>query len=83
MVQSRLDIVQRCCSGDPYHNLANAIIVMAADDYIRAIKSKDILRQREIESFFYSDWYQVLTNVDPFELVESLKETCKRRKAVC
>ena len=55
MVQSRLDIVQRCCSGDPYHNLANAIIVMAADDYIRAIKSKDILRQREIESFFYSD----------------------------
>ena len=56
---------------------------MAADDYIRAIKSKDILRQREIESFFYSDWYQVLTNVDPFELVESLKETCKRRKAVC
>lgn len=68
-----------------YENLANAIMVQAVEDYREAltliqddsIDEKDYkAAQRtiqECESFFRSDYYRVLTDVDGEFLIKSLQ----------
>lgn len=70
--------------GSGYDALSNAIIKLAAQDYIRALKSlkrnsrSRVARQEkeEIEYFFQSAWYACLTNVDGEYLIQRLKEAC-------
>lgn len=65
-----------------YESLANAIILQAVRDYRMALKSlKATPRNRtaqaekkEIERFFRSQWFSVLTSVDGEMLIRSLKE---------
>ena len=64
-----------------YEDLANAIILQAVKDYRMALKSlKANPRNRtamadkdEIERFFRSDWFSVLTSVDGEMLIRSLQ----------
>lgn len=64
-----------------YENLANAIILQAVKDYRMALKSlKANPRNRtamadkdEIERFFRSGWFSVLTSVDGEMLIRSLQ----------
>lgn len=64
-----------------YENMANAIILQAARDYRMALKSlKANPRNRtamtdkeEIERFFRSGWFSVLTSVDGEVLIRSLQ----------
>lgn len=64
-----------------YENLANAIILQAAKDYRMVLKSlKANPRSRtakadkdEIERFFRSGWFSVLTSVDGEMLIRSLQ----------
>ena len=65
-----------------YQDLANAIIVKASDDYQIAIKKRVSLpaskywreKAAGLERFFRSDWYAMLTDVDPEYLIKNLKE---------
>ena len=68
--------------GDCYHNLANAIIVQAVNDYRKA---RYILKRyprqeaaqrtvEEVERFFLSDWFRCLTTVDGTNLMRKLRE---------
>lgn len=67
---------------DPYQNLANAIVAQAAQDYLSALKRlKKNPRNRtamdeamQLEKFFHSGWYGVLTGVDPDYLIRKLRE---------
>ena len=67
---------------DPYQNLANAIVAQAAEDYLSALKKlKKNPRNRmamdeamQLEKFFHSGWYGVLTGVDPDYLIRKLRE---------
>jgi len=67
---------------EAYENLANAIIESAVQDYKWALihlkKHPDSrLAQEEVrrqEKFFYSEWFEVLTNLDPSYLIRKLKE---------
>ena len=64
-----------------YENLANAIILQAVRDYRMALKSlRANPRNRsaqadkdEIERFFRSGWFSVLTSVDGEMLIRSLQ----------
>ena len=56
---------------DPYENLANAIILQAVKDY-RLTDNKSELE--EIERFFHSDWFSVLTSLDPDLLIQKLRK---------
>ncbi|MBQ7558274.1 MAG: hypothetical protein IJT00_09455 [Lachnospiraceae bacterium] len=67
---------------EAYENLANAIIKLAADDYKSALirlkrhpdsesAKRDVERQ---EKFFYSEWFEVLTDLDPSYLIRRMKE---------
>ena len=68
--------------GDPYENLANAVIAQAAEDYRRLLKrakknpaNREALDEAlQIERFFRSGWYQRLTNVDGEFLIRKLQE---------
>jgi hypothetical protein len=67
---------------DPYQNLANAIVAQAAQDYLSALKKlKKNPRNRmamdeamQLEKFFHSGWYEILTEVDPDYLIRKLRE---------
>ena len=56
---------------NPYENLANAIVLQAVKDYRL---SDDEAELAEIERFFRSDWFGVLTDVDPEYLIRRLRK---------
>lgn len=59
---------------NPYENLANAIIIQAANDYLHAIEPTEIT---SIEKFFRSEYFSALTSVDPERLIKRLQEERK------
>ncbi len=67
---------------DPYHELANAVVKLAADDYRRALKAikrnpnsrHSMSAAMEYENFFKSRWFEVLTEIDGEWLMERLRE---------
>ena len=56
---------------DPYQGLANAIVLQAVKDYRLHDNEQELAR---IERFFRSDWFSVLTNVDPKILITKLRK---------
>lgn len=59
---------------DPYINLANAIVSIAADDFRTALEENNIDLQKSLEQFFYSSWYSILTKIEPDVILERIKE---------
>lgn len=55
----------------PYENLANAVIMQAVRDY-RKCQNPGILQ--ELEQFFLSDWFMMLTKVDGTMILERLRK---------
>ena len=56
---------------NPYENLANAIFLQAATDYRL---TDDEQQLQEIERFFRSGWFGVLSKVDPEFLIKELRK---------
>jgi hypothetical protein len=56
---------------DPYENLANAIILRAVEDYRLTDNEKEL---EKIEAFFRSDWFAILTRLDPDLLIKKLRK---------
>ena len=54
---------------NPYERLAHAIIVKAAKDYIKA---KSEITREGIRDFFRSDFFKVLTTLNPEMLIRKL-----------
>jgi len=70
-------------SEDPYQNLANAIVCVAADDYRTALKKGDKALLFSLQRFFNSAWCGVLTTIDTNRLMDALhKEHEGRLSAV-
>ena len=63
---------------EQYQELANGIIVQAVKDWRRAIRRRSTIYGRalaeEIEDFFLSEWFSVLTNLDGTWLLKKLRE---------
>ncbi|WP_138203666.1 hypothetical protein [Haloimpatiens lingqiaonensis] len=67
---------------DKYEDLANAIVITAVKDYRDVLKklkkhpNSSYLQhtKNEIERFFRSKWYSVLTDIDPEFLIKKLNE---------
>lgn len=65
-----------------FEDLANAIILQAADDYRIAYRQANVLSNgkssqkdcRELERFFRSKWYRILTDVDGEYLIKVLRK---------
>ena len=65
---------------DPYENLANAIVLSAANEYRDALKklargrrNSDAERTKaECLRFFRSGWFGILTSLDPEVLIDKL-----------
>ena len=62
-----------------YEMLAVAIVVQAYDDYKKALKRKDRKEIKSIETFFYSDFYSLLTSIEPSYLINSAKREVRKK----
>ena len=62
---------------DGYKELANAIILQAVKDYRKALKYDERGRKREIERFFRSEYFTVLTNISGEMLIRKLRAEVK------
>lgn len=57
---------------NPYEELANAIILQAVKDYRLTDDEREL---QEIERFFRSGWFGVLSKVDPEFLIKELRKS--------
>ena len=67
---------------DPYQELANAIIVSASKDYMRAYKKYlrtglDYGKVTKEERFFFTDWFNTLSDANPDYLVSAMRKKCE------
>ena len=75
---------------DPYERLANAIVLQAVADYRAALKkvkhnpgSKDAIHEAlQLEKFFRSQWYEMLTKVDGEYLIRRLQEEIRQSESI-
>lgn len=65
--------------GDPYQNLANAIVCVAADDYRTALKQGDKPLMDSLQRFFRSSWCGVLTGINTERLMTALHREYRDR----
>lgn len=73
---------------DPYERLANGIVLQAVADYRAALKAikrnpgnkEKISEALQIEKFFRSPWYQMLTKVDGEYLIRKLQAEARKSK---
>ena len=71
---------------EPYENLANAIVVQACNDYRAALGGTGYDYKpasaclKELEKFFRSSYYRMLTKVKGEYLMERLKEEHREKK---
>lgn len=73
---------------DNYQNLANAIVLSAVTDYRKALHilflyPKDKVaksEKKQIEQFFRSGYYKLLTSVDGEMLISKLNEEVKNKE---
>ena len=71
---------------DAFEKLANAIILQAVKDYRFALKrlakhprnDSALYTKREVECFFHSGLFNVLTSLNPDMLIEQLQEEVVR-----
>ena len=75
---------------DPYERLANAIVLQAVSDYRVALKKikahpknrEAISEALEIEKFFRSGWYSILTDVDGEYLTRRLQDEIRQSESI-
>ena len=75
---------------DPYERLANAIVLQAVSDYRVALKKikahpknrEAISEALEIEKFFRSGWYSILTDVDGEYLIRRLQDEVRQSESI-
>ena len=75
---------------DPYERLANAIVMQAVSDYRVALKKikahpknrEAINEALEIEKFFRSGWYSILTDVDGEYLIRRLQDEIRQSESI-
>ena len=75
---------------DPYERLANAIVLQAVSDYRVALKKikahpknrEAISEALEIEKFFRSGWYGILTDVDGEYLIRRLQDEIRQSESI-
>ena len=74
---------------NPWENLATSIVIQAADDYRDALKTikhyrsgrrleEAITMKASCESFFKSDYAQLLTTIDPVSIMEHIQREVAR-----
>lgn len=64
-----------------YEELANAIIIQATNDYrglLTDLKPTATVNVCELERFFKSEWFKLLTAVDGIRLMTAIRKECVR-----
>ena len=59
---------------NPYIELANAIVFQAALDYRDSFEYGNRREKHNLEKFFRSDWYDLLTDLDGEAIIEGIQK---------
>lgn len=72
----------RLANLDKYKNLACAIVKVAADDYVSAVRQKKANEAKRIERFFRSDEFLLFTSgkIDPEYIAKFLRNMARHGK---
>lgn len=78
-------------TGDPYRDLATAIVLQAVEDYRKALQKiqeskHDIdakIEADKIEKFFHSEWFEALSPLDGQYLLEQLQKEIQDMTKKC
>ena len=66
---------------EPYEELANAVILQAIKDYRQLWNfNRNSYAKKELIKFFYSQWYSILTRLDPEYLIEELEKEANAKR---
>lgn len=71
MKPGQIDMRNDIESPDPWQNLAHAIVLQAVADYRMTQNQRDL---EALERFFRSDWFSMLTKLDPQYLISELRK---------
>lgn len=71
----------------PYENLANGIVLRAVEDYRDALRDLRVnpgyplalCTVSDVEQFFRSGWFSILTSLDGVVLMEKLQKECNAK----
>ena len=80
--------MRRVTEKEAYENLANAIILTHVKDYKRALKHlmrspKSTIAVRAVEEgerFIRSEWFSVLTDINPEYLINKIREEMEEKR---
>lgn len=61
-----------------YQHLAVEIVIQAAKDYQIAVRKNDFEMMKDCETFFHSQWYEFLTDVDADAIMDYARRKIKR-----
>lgn len=83
-----MDYEEMFC-GEPHENLATAIVLLAVSDYRKALKRIEKMPDdvdtgieiSDIERFFKSEWFDLLSPLDGNFLIDKLRREAKDTKA--
>ena len=72
---------------NPRQDLANAIIAQAAEDYRAALERLEVDPKHEkskwmltdVERFFHSDYFRLMTRLDPDYILDRIRNEVKSR----
>lgn len=59
-------------------DLANAVVITAIKDYAHALKRRQNKQAEELEEFFYSQDFEMFSDVDPEFIIEYTKANIDR-----
>ena len=66
---------------DPHEELANAIIKQAVEEYRKLwFADKENNTKQSIIRFFRSEWFSILTTLDPQWLIEKLEDEADAKR---
>ena len=61
-----------------YKDFGTEIVIQAVKDYQLAVQRSDHQTIKECESFFRSDWYKLLTDIDADAVMDYARRKTKR-----
>lgn len=61
-----------------YRDFGTEIVIQAVKDYQLAVQRSDYQTIKECESFFRSDWYKLLTDIDADAVMDYARRKTKR-----
>lgn len=60
-----------------YYKLAEAIVIQACNDYVKAYRKKDIYELENLKRFFNGSWFSMMYDIEGKYMIELLERKAR------